>query len=86
MTPAQAADLVEQFAHRYVEKWEAALKVGGASSDNIKAQGWAIMQAAAWLRQQRDTREGIAPVCQFCGNELREPGTSICPVKETHAQ
>lgn len=50
MTPQEAAYFVERFAEQYVEKWE---RIGGKTArdrDTFKAQGWAILQAAAALR------------------------------------
>lgn len=44
-------------------------------------EGWIPL----YRKQPDETTPVLAPVCQFCGNELREPGTTMCPVKETHA-
>ena len=40
----QCADFIESFATRYVEKWAT------TTGDSAKAEGWAILQAAAALR------------------------------------
>lgn len=39
------AAIVEQFAKDYVSKWI------GTQGDHAKAEGWAILQAAAHLRE-----------------------------------
>ena len=49
MNQEECADFVEKFAGEYVEKWERTLK-SSASSNTIKAHGWAILQAARALR------------------------------------
>lgn len=53
MTKQQAADFVQDFATRYVETWE---RVHGPT-DRIKAEGWAILQAAAALRNCVEPKE-----------------------------
>lgn len=59
MTPAQAANFVERFARRYVAERENQEWRDHAAVDSIKAQGWAILQAAAALRATtEDESEG----------------------------
>jgi hypothetical protein len=53
MTPQQAADIVEAFARRYVAERD-----DPARQDSVKAQGWAILQAAHELRRTPDTSTG----------------------------
>jgi hypothetical protein len=54
MTPAEAADIVEKFARRYVAERENQDWRDSDAIDGIKAQGWAILQAAAELRKSPD--------------------------------
>lgn len=54
MTPAEAADIVEKFARRYVAERENQDWRDAAAVDAVKAQGWAILQAAAELRRTPD--------------------------------
>jgi hypothetical protein len=54
MTPAEAADIVEKFARRYVAERENQDWRDAAAVDAVKAQGWAILQAAAELRRSPD--------------------------------
>lgn len=42
---AQCAEFVQAFATEYVEKWV------GTTGDSAKAEGWAMLQAAAALRK-----------------------------------
>lgn len=55
MTPAEAADIVEKFARRYVAERE---DKSFHDVDSVKAQGWAILQAAAELRKSPDNGSG----------------------------
>jgi hypothetical protein len=57
MTPAEAADIVEKFARRYVAERENQDWRDAAAVDAVKAQGWAILQAAAELRKSSDNGE-----------------------------
>jgi hypothetical protein len=41
----QCAEFIQSFATDYVEKWV------GVQGDKAKAEGWAILQAAAALRK-----------------------------------
>jgi hypothetical protein len=60
MTPAEAADIVEKFARRYVAERENQDWRDSAAVDAVKAQGWAILQAAAELRRASDNGSGVA--------------------------
>lgn len=57
MTPAEAADIVEKFARRYVAERENQDWRDSDAIDAIKAQGWVVLQAAAELRKSPDTSE-----------------------------
>jgi hypothetical protein len=49
MTPDDVFKFLQGFADQYVEKWDRALG-SQANGVSIKAQGWAILQAAHALR------------------------------------
>jgi len=57
MTPTEAAEIVEKFARRYVAERENQDWRDSAAVDAVKAQGWAILQAAAELRRQPEHGE-----------------------------
>ena len=48
---------IEAFAVAYVEKWE---RIQSRSKDAIKAQGWAILQAAVSLTRPKTTQSDAA--------------------------
>jgi hypothetical protein len=54
MTANEAADIVEKFARRYVAERENQDWRDAAAVDGVKAQGWAMLQAAAELRRHHD--------------------------------
>jgi len=54
MTAEQAAQIVEKFARRYVAERENAEWRDAAAVDAVKAQGWALLLAAADLRKHHD--------------------------------
>ena len=61
MTPTEAADIVEKYARRYVAERESQDWRDSDAIDAIKAQGWAILQAAHELRKSPDTSTTESP-------------------------
>lgn len=54
MTSEEAAQIVEKFARRYVAERENQDWRDADAVDAVKAQGWAMLMAAAELRKHHD--------------------------------
>lgn len=65
------------------QRLRAALKLIANPDNRYEGEGECEAIARKALAGAAD--ETTAPICGSCGNELREPGTTLCRTKEKHA-